>query len=145
MLESPVVRRQHAFGARLASLRSAAGLSQAEFAASLGLSLRAYADWERGSREAPLALYRSLLDRYGTDPAWLLTGESSPATAVDDRSFAAVDQISCLLSQCLAASPRPLVQARRSAIVRAAFAIWSERGEVHASDIVRLLNDTPSD
>jgi transcriptional regulator with XRE-family HTH domain len=63
-----------AMGRRLLAVREAAQLSQAYFAVALDLSPRAYANYERGEREAPVALLRNLLRVYAVDPAWLLDG-----------------------------------------------------------------------
>jgi len=61
-------------GRRLQAVRATTGLSQGEFAASLGLSLRAYANYERGEREMAVAVFRALFEVHGIDPAWLLVG-----------------------------------------------------------------------
>ena len=63
-----------AIGRRLLAVREAAQLNQADFAEALDLSPRAYANYERGEREAPVALLRNLLRAYAVDPAWLLDG-----------------------------------------------------------------------
>ena len=65
-------RQNLAFGERLATVRAGQGLNQTDFAESLGLSPRAYANYERGEREAPLAVLRTLYDVYGIDPAWMI-------------------------------------------------------------------------
>lgn len=75
-----------ALGRRLAAVRAETGLSQTAFAKALGLSLRAYANYERGEREMPVALFRALYKTYGIDPGWLLNG---PADQPVKRSSAA--------------------------------------------------------
>ena len=64
-----------AMGARIVSVRRAAGLNQADFAFSLGMSPRALANYERGEREPPSAVFKAMWDRYSIDPVWLLTGD----------------------------------------------------------------------
>lgn len=61
-------------GKRLQAIRAMTGLSQGVFARKLGLSLRAYANYERGEREIPVAMFRALHKTYGIDPIWLLDG-----------------------------------------------------------------------
>lgn len=61
-------------GQRLSAVRSVSGLSQLEFAERLEVSGRAYAGYERGEREIPVALFRSLAERQGVDPLWMLLG-----------------------------------------------------------------------
>lgn len=52
----------------LARVRADAGLSQADFAASLGLGLNTYANYERGLREMPFAVAEALWRVYRIDP-----------------------------------------------------------------------------
>lgn len=54
--------------AMLARVRAEAGLSQADFAASLGLGLSTYANYERGLREMPFSVAESLWRVYRIDP-----------------------------------------------------------------------------
>jgi transcriptional regulator with XRE-family HTH domain len=61
-------------GRRLIAIRNVEGLKQAEFAEKLGLSLRAYINYERGEREMPTAMFRALCDEFRIDPLWLLNG-----------------------------------------------------------------------
>lgn len=41
----------------------------------LGISLRAYQNYERGEREVTKELICALLNVFGVDPVWFLTGE----------------------------------------------------------------------
>ncbi len=65
-------------GGRLATLREQFRLSQKEFAAKLGVSLRAYQNYERGEREIPASLIRALYDTFKVQPVWLLLGGADP-------------------------------------------------------------------
>jgi transcriptional regulator with XRE-family HTH domain len=84
-----------AFGRRLTAVRATTGLSQSAFADALGLSLRAYANYERGEREAPVALFRALFERFGIDPIWLLSGadDTPQKAAARAMDFALVERI----------------------------------------------------
>lgn len=66
--------RNAEIGLRLAAVRATAGLAQAAFAERLGVSPRAYQNYERGEREVPAALIKALYEIYAIDPIWLLTG-----------------------------------------------------------------------
>lgn len=72
-------------GRRLFSVRARASLSQTAFAEALGVSPRAYQNYERGEREIPALLIRSLYLQYAIDPIWLLTGEgqNQPPSPLD--------------------------------------------------------------
>ena len=61
-------------GNRLKEVRNREGSSQANFAASLGISLRAYQGYERGENIIPTEAVRELLKLYGMNPSWILTG-----------------------------------------------------------------------
>lgn len=62
---------------RLAHVRDYLELSQLEMAGRLGISLRAYANYERGERAIPIDVVRTLFEKCAVDPVWLLTGEDS--------------------------------------------------------------------
>ena len=68
---------------RIGSLRKSLGFSQAEFAENLGLSLTAYKNYEKGSREPPASVLVLLCTLYDVVPAWLLIGESKIRSVLD--------------------------------------------------------------
>ncbi len=60
---------------RVGLVRAHFSLSQTAIAERLGLSLRAYQNYERGEREIPVALVHALYAEFKIDPVWLLTGK----------------------------------------------------------------------
>lgn len=72
-------------GRRLAAVRAKEGLIQTEFAERLGISSRAYVNYERGEREIPAVLLISLLNTFGIDPLWLLVGPGDEPVLSGDR------------------------------------------------------------
>ena len=72
-------------GLRLMTIRTSSGLTQFEFADRLGLSPRAYANYERGEREMPVALFKSLCDSFRIDPLWLLVGPGEEPDHIGNR------------------------------------------------------------
>ncbi|AFT90347.1 helix-turn-helix domain-containing protein [Paraburkholderia phenoliruptrix] len=62
---------------RIVQVREHLKLSQEKIARQLGLSLRAYANYERGERAVPVELLRALYEQFSIDPAWLLTGDGN--------------------------------------------------------------------
>jgi transcriptional regulator with XRE-family HTH domain len=64
----------NAFGARLASLRKHKGLSQREFAASIGVPNATYAEWEKGHRHPSVQAVTSIADQWNVATDWLLRG-----------------------------------------------------------------------
>lgn len=59
---------------RLKAVRRELGLTQNELAATVGISARAYANYERAEREIPASVCEALYVRHQLDPLWLLTG-----------------------------------------------------------------------
>ncbi|SFT85164.1 helix-turn-helix domain-containing protein [Paraburkholderia aspalathi] len=62
---------------RVAQVREHLGLSQDRMARQLGLSLRAYANYERGERAVPVELLRAIYEQFSVDPVWLMTGDGN--------------------------------------------------------------------
>lgn len=60
---------------QLKEIRKERGLTQQQFASELEVSTATIASVENGSREAPKALMKSLVTKFGIDAKWLLTGE----------------------------------------------------------------------
>lgn len=65
------------------TVRKQTGASQTDFAKRLGISPRAYKNYELGLRDVPLSLIESMHRELGTDLSWLILGEgaSSAETA----------------------------------------------------------------
>jgi transcriptional regulator with XRE-family HTH domain len=59
-------------GRRLRAIREARGVSQQDFADSLGISLSGYKNYERGERSLTKDLLVLLYEKYKIDPSWLL-------------------------------------------------------------------------
>ncbi|MHB8453700.1 MAG: helix-turn-helix domain-containing protein [Acidiferrobacterales bacterium] len=73
------------YHARVGKVRAHFALSQTVMAERLGISLRAYQNYERGEREVPVVLVHALYETFRVDPVWLLTGEGSMMLAEDQR------------------------------------------------------------
>ena len=131
-----------AFGRRLAAVRSTTGLSQGAFAATLGLSLRAFANYERGEREAPLALLRALFETYGIDPIWLLSGDSdTPKKAAARRmDFELVERITQKIDAQLASHRKKLKPEKRIQVLKALYSLALEHGKTTDSDVANVLS-----
>ena len=70
---------------RLAHVREYLELSQEKMALCLGISLRAYANYERGERAIPIDVVRALFEKCAVDPVWLLTSEGAMLVDRDVR------------------------------------------------------------
>ncbi|OCW57230.1 helix-turn-helix domain-containing protein [Hoeflea olei] len=65
-------------GKRLAMIREHSGLKQIPFAEALEVSQGGYNTYERGQREIPVRVLRSLYAKFNVNPVWMMTGEGSP-------------------------------------------------------------------
>ena len=70
---------------RLAKARRVSGMSQAEFAAALGLVLKTYQRYERGEKDTPRAILIGAAFTAGVSTSWLLTGLA--VTEADTREY----------------------------------------------------------
>lgn len=62
-------------GARLLYFRDKSNLSQKQLADSIGVSLSAYQNYERGDRSVTKDVICALMEKYDLDPTWLLSGK----------------------------------------------------------------------
>ena len=132
-----------AIGRRIAAIRSGSGLSQNEFAESLGLSTRAYANYERGEREMPVALFKALCESYRIDPVWLLVGPGSEPVRVMARRVDGdlLEAILRMVDEWLAKHRRTLKPEKKARLVRLAYEHCGETGQVdpaHLNDMLSL-------
>lgn len=106
-------------GRRLAAARSDAGMIQSEFAEHLGLSLRAYHNYERGEREIPAAVLTSLYEAFRVDPLWVLMGPGLVPLYADARPDSdLVHDISLALDSWLIRRRKKLSPAKRAILLK---------------------------
>lgn len=128
-------------GARLASVRATTGLSQNAFAVGLGLSPRAYANYERGEREAPVAVLRALFERHGTDPVWLLVGpEADPVHTTERRlNVALLEAVVRVIEDGLHRANKRLKPDKKARLIRLAYERSMRAGQPDTRAIRDLL------
>ncbi len=131
-----------AMGARLASVRAGTGLCQNAFAAGLGLSPRAYANYERGEREAPVAVLRALFELHDTDPVWLLVGpEADPVHTVERRlNVALLEAVVRMVEDGLHRAGKRLKPDKKARLIRLAYERSMRAGQPDTRAIRDLLS-----
>ena len=77
-------------GDRLAQVRAAQTQRQAEFAKEIGVSLRAYTNYENDAADLPLRVIKLICERYDVPIEWLVFGK--PRT-VDPRLVECVKEV----------------------------------------------------
>lgn len=65
---------------RLLTIRKQTGASQGDFAKRLGVSPRAYKNYELGLRDVPLSLIESMHRELGADLSWLILGDGASSS-----------------------------------------------------------------
>lgn len=133
--------QNEALGLRLAAVRSTTGLSQGDFADTLGISPRAYANYERGEREMPVALFRALYEVHGIDPLWLLVGPGDRPLTAAARTIDVelLDRIIQRVDRHLLAARKKIKPDLRMRLLKAAYALSAERGTMDTSALDQLL------
>lgn len=131
-----------AIGARIAAVRASTGLSQSAFAASLALSPRAFANYERGEREMPVVLFRALLDVHGIDPTWLLRGpEPVPVHALECHlDMALLEAVVRVIEEGLHRAGKRLRPDKKAHLIGLAYRRCALAGRVDAHEIRDLLS-----
>ena len=70
---------------RLAEVRKDTDLTQTEFAEKMGISRRAYVNYERGEREIPSSMLLLLHDKLSISPTWMLTGKGRKTAGIESE------------------------------------------------------------
>lgn len=91
-------------GRRMAALRAAQGLSQAELAQALCLKQTTYSGYESGARRLPLDKLPEVCRALGTTPRALLDGEAEPETALTPEEVAVLEALRLCRDPATAAS-----------------------------------------
>lgn len=107
-----------ALGQRLLAVRNAHRLPQAAFAARLGLSPRAYQNYERGERELPAAVLTTLHAKFGIDPLWVLVGPGSTPRQVVPNEAALLEHVVVEVEKYLRATGKRLTPVKKARAVR---------------------------
>lgn len=129
-------------GRRLMAIRVASGLTQSDFADKLGLSLRAYANYERGEREMPTALFRSLVDTFRIDPLWQLTGPGDDPVQVGERvlDIDLMEAVIRLIEDWLVKHRRTLKPDKKARVIRLSYEHCVAKGEIDTTHLRDLLS-----
>jgi transcriptional regulator with XRE-family HTH domain len=131
-------------GQRLAATRAALGLTQAQFAHSMGVAARTYENYERGTRELPAAVMRNLLEIHGLDPRWLLTGPGvTPVWATSSGvNRVLMQQVIRVVAKELTAANVQFTPTKYAQFIELCYDLACETGSVKASrfrDLIGLV------
>jgi transcriptional regulator with XRE-family HTH domain len=126
---------------RLAAIRAASGLTQVLFAESIGLSDRAYSNYERGEREVPATVLRQLTEVYNVDPLWVLRGSEEEPQYVRERKVdaALLQEVFDVVARELKAAKVSFTSAKHAKFLYLAYRYAVEDQEVAARRIRELI------
>jgi len=94
---------QQKVAGRFLTVRSHLNLSQKSFAESLGISLGAEQNYERGNRQISANVIHSVYKVYDVDPQWLLDGEEGQPRFMKNRGGLNKDVLSRAVKDVLEA------------------------------------------
>jgi transcriptional regulator with XRE-family HTH domain len=112
-----------------------------EFAERLGLSPRAYQNYERGERELPSAVLRALLFEFGVDPVWVLVGSGTehrdgPAASNPDILEAVVRAVETHLQR----RRKSLAPEKKARLIKVLYMQFREQSKVNDSQLADVIS-----
>ena len=129
-------------GRRLAGVREHRHLTQTEFAERLALSPRAYQNYERGEREIPAAVLKTLYEIFGVDPLWVLTGPSwTPPDGPPPPNLDVLEAVVVAVEKHLTRSQRKLAPAKKARLIKVLYLHFRDKAAVdekHVGEMIQL-------
>ena len=125
---------------RLKTIRRKARLLQPEFAKRLGLSPRAYSNYERGERTIPAQALKALHDQFQVDPIWLLSGPEWARYLRTPLRPELLVKLIVKVEQHEAESPQKLSPVQKARLIVTLHPYCQARGKVKDEDIERALS-----
>lgn len=131
-----------AIGRRITAVRTSTGMTQIEFAEHLGLSGRAYANYERGEREMPVALFKALYEIHRIDPVWILTGPGEEPVVVEHRRIDGqlLAKIIEMVEEWLSKHRRTLKPEKKARVIRLAYEHCADEQNVDTAHLQEMLS-----
>lgn len=131
-----------AIGRRLVAIRESSKLTQHQFAERLGLSPRAYGNYERGEREMPVILFKTLCDSFRIDPLWLLDGPGETPVVAGERllDLDLLQEIIRTVEEWLVKKRGMLKPEKKARVIRLAYEHCIEQGRVDAAHLKDMLS-----
>lgn len=135
-------KQDSAVGHRLLLVREAFDLTQTQMADRLGITLRAYANYERGEREMALAVLHSLYQRFGVDPVWVIVGPGTEVVMAGQRRLDGelLERVIALVDDGLRKSRRALKPDKMARLIRLAYEHCVEQGAIDKARIAEMLS-----
>lgn len=148
MFEYCMATDKKSISQRFLSIRESKQISQRLFAESLGISLGAEQNYERGVRSIPSEVLNSLYLVYDIDPVWVLNGPGLKPRLVSNRSGLCDDDMNRSLFTVLKTfddNGRKIPISELSSIVRTVYDFYQNNpnGKGLEDFVKNILNTTP--
>jgi transcriptional regulator with XRE-family HTH domain len=139
VLSSPLEKER--MGERLALIRKELALTQNQMAISLGVSHRAYTNYERGEREMPAGFLVRLMKKHKYDPVWVMNGHSDEPQLVTYRKFDPdlMSDVYCLIDELLQKRNKRLPAKDFIAAANLAYEICADEGGVDSKKVATII------
>lgn len=132
-----------AIGGRLVAAREAQQLSQVEFAERLGISPRAYQNYERGEREMPTTVLTALHAEFGIDPLWVLIGPGrDPRKLSTSTKPDVLEEVIIGVETHLQRSRKTLAPAKKARLIKVLYLQFRDKAKVDPAQMADVLSLT---
>jgi transcriptional regulator with XRE-family HTH domain len=120
-------------------------LSQRAFAASIGVTAVGYMNYERGRREVPTAVLRSLYKVYDIDPIWVMDGpgDEPSMAALREPNLELFENLTRRIDEELARSGRALNPSERGCVIKSAYMLSAAQGHLNVATLKALVSVSP--
>ncbi len=123
---------------RFLAVRQHAGLTQHEFAESLGVSLRSEQNYERGERKIPANVLLTIARKHGIDPIWIMEGPGFDPKqhAAPEIDIAVVERAQEMVEKVIARSGQKVSEERRREMVAKAYRYYKTGDSEGETDLL---------
>lgn len=128
-------------GSRLVATREAQRLTQVDFATRLGLSPRAYQNYERGEREMPTTVLTALHAEFGIDPLWILIG-LDPRKQVASGALDMLEEVIIGVETHLQRTRKKLSPAKKARLIKVLYLQFRDKAKVDAAQLADTVSLT---
>lgn len=139
MSKLSTIKENAEIGRRLATVRDRSRLIQVEFAERMGVSPRAYQNYERGEREVPAVVLKALYEVYGADPLWVLTGLSLDAAQTTAADLDVLEAVVIALETRLKKARRPMAPAKKARLIKLMFLHFRDKPRIDPEHLSEML------
>ena len=128
-------------GLRLALIRKTLGFTQNKMAISLGISHRAYTNYERGEREMPAGFLLRLMNTHKYDPVLVMNGSGDEPQLVTFRKFDPdlMSDVYCLIDELLQKGKKQLPAKDFIAAANLAYEICADEGGINSKKVATIM------